>query len=35
MALRYAEMQMTSEDPDTTVGDAVERLTSFDWEDDN
>lgn len=35
MALRYAEMQMTSEDPDTTVGDAVERLTSFDWEEDN
>lgn len=32
VALRYAEMQMHS-DTDETIGQAVERLTSMDWED--
>jgi len=35
VALRYAEMQMTSADTDESITDAVERLTSFDWEEDN
>jgi len=35
MALRYVEFQMTSEDSDESITEAVERLTSFDWEDDN
>lgn len=33
MALRYAEMQMTSEDSDESISEAVERLTSYDWEE--
>lgn len=32
VALRYAEMQMESDDEET-IGQAVERLTSLDWED--
>ena len=35
LALRYVEMQMTSADTDESITDAVERLTSFDWEEDN
>ena len=35
VSLRYAEMQMTSEDSDESIGDAVERLTSFGWEEGN
>jgi len=34
IALRYAEMQMESDDEET-IGQAVERLTSFGWEEGN
>lgn len=33
LAMRYVEMQMESEDTDESITEAVERLTSFDWED--